>query len=96
MDLTFDIRLQGPVRDACRIHLGNIRQREGDGCITQRGKDKQREKYTPLCEESKEVLMQLLRLNFTEFRGRFTNVWEKCFGQGTSEFYVSISRDYEV
>lgn len=93
MDLTFDIRLMGPVREAAILHLENIRYRDGQACFTKKGKEKQRLKYEPLVVESRKELIKLLKLNYPEFIGRFENVWQKRYGQGQGELFLSVSRN---
>ena len=92
MDLTFDIRLQGAVRDSVANHLWNVDKREGKSCLTKRGAEKERVKYESICEASQKEVVALLKLNFPEFIGRFENVWHKRFYQQGSEYFVTINR----
>jgi hypothetical protein len=92
LDTKFAIRLEGPCQEAAFLFLTAIDRREGVGCITQRGKDKQREEYEPIVEQHKERLIDLLNINFAEFAGRFHNVFKQRHYREENEFYVNIER----
>jgi hypothetical protein len=56
-------------------YLNAIAHRDGEFSATRKGKEKDKEEWSPVVEQHKERLVELLELNFPEFSGRFESVW---------------------
>ena len=89
MNTTFRVVLEHHCADAAHEYLRLGKYVNGDHAMTERGKAKHKEEYTPVYNEARERLLELLDLNYPEFSGRFMRV--SSYANGTFTF-ISVRR----
>ena len=89
MDTHFQVILENQCAEAAKEYLRCSYYVDGEMSSSERGKRRDKEEYEPKMKEAKERLVELLKLNYPEFEGRFLNV---NYYVTKEHAYVTINR----